>query len=794
MKFNEAWLREWVNPPADTAALCDRLTMSGLELESCTEVAPAFNNVVVAAIVEMTQHPDADRLRICQADIGADRHLQIVTGASNVYVGMRVPLAQIGAVLPGDKRIGRSKLRGIDSEGMFCSTAELGISESSDGVLALPADAPLGTDIRDYLKLDDQIIELNVTPNRGDCLSLIGIAREVGAEFGVEICTPAIAPVPAAIDDRIAIELVSPADCPRYVGRVVRGIDPHAATPIWMSERLRRCGLRPIHPVVDITNYVMLELGQPMHAFDLRRIEGGIRVRRAAAGETLGLLDGQGVELTPETLVIADHRAALAMAGIMGGAGSSVVADTVDILFESAFFTPTSIAGRGRHYKLQTDSSQRFERGVDHAGQVRAIERATALLLSICGGQAGPVCEQRSESDLPHVPPILLRRARVERLLGYQLADEAVLGALQRLGMRIAPIAEGWEVTPPSSRPDLAIEADLIEEVVRIDGYERIPARPPAGRIRLAAVDEGGTPRLTRARLCLVQRGYQEAITYSFVDREADARVGSAAGAIALANPISADMAVMRTSLWTGLMRAAAYNLSRQQTQVRLFETGRSFENSSGKTLQINKLSGIVTGNSMSEQWAVRAAQVDFHDLKGDVEALVDVLVPGLQVEFQSSTVAALHPGQSAIAVAGGRAIATLGGLHPDLTKYFGIRQRVFVFEIDLDALPPAAVPVYAPLSKFPSVRRDLSLTLERSTPAGEVVASIREVAPAYLRDLQLFDVYEGEGIDSGKKSLALGLIFQGLSSTLRDKDIDAQVAAIVEHLAARLGAVLRDS
>lgn len=797
MKFSEQWLREMVNPPVSTTDLAERLTMSGLEVESVTAVAPAFAGVCVAVIGNLRRHPEAERLRICTADIGHGERLRIVTGAANVTDGMRVPLARLGAVLPGDKRISRSKVRGVESEGMLCSAAELGLADRAAGVLELPSDAVPGADIREFLKLDDCSIELNVTPNRGDCMSVLGIAREVGAEYGLAAKGPRIARVPATVEEALPVVVSDAAACPRYVGRIVRGIDPTAVTPLWMTERLRRSGLRPVHPVVDITNYVMLELGQPMHAFDLGLLEGGIDVRRARQGERITLLDGQVLELSDDTLVIADHGRAVALAGIMGGADSAVTARTRDIFLESAYFSPAAIAGRGRRYRLQTDSSQRFERGVDFEVQAAAAERATRLVLEICGGEAGPLSEVAHSEQLPARAPLRLRYSRLQRVLGYAPDQATVKGILGRLRMQVRAAGAGdeWLVMPPASRADITIEADLIEEVARIDGYEFVPARMPGGPIGLNRVAEGGVARILRAREALVQRGYQEVITYSFVAARRDTAVGlGAVAGIELANPISADMAVMRTSLWTGLLQALNYNLSRQQTRVRLFETGGGFEKRSDGLRQINKLSGIVSGASWPEQWGARSLGVDLFDLKGDVATVLEVLAPRATWEHRTASHTALHPGQAVEIALAGRRVAILGALHPDLYDEFDIRAPTYLFDIELDALPSPGVPRYQPVPRFPLVRRDLSITVALEISAAEILQTARSSAPPYLRDLQLFDVYEGEGIDSGKKSVALGLIFQGVSSTLIDKDIDAQVAVIVEELGTRLGAVLRDS
>jgi phenylalanyl-tRNA synthetase beta chain len=791
MKFSERWLREWVNPPVDSATLCDKLTLSGLEVEQVTPAAAAVTGVVVAEIGAVGKHPNADKLSVCQVSLGSGTPLTVVAGAANVRVGMRVPLAPVGALLADGKRMEKSTLRGVESHGMLCSAVEIGMAEAgTTGVLELPPDTPLGASVVDYLQLDDTCIEINLTPNRGDCLSIAGLAREVGTEHHCALLVPEIPPQPPAHDASLPITLATPAVCPRYAGRIINGINAAAVTPLWLRERLRRSGLRSISAVVDITNYIMLELGQPMHAFDLARLKGGITVRYARAGEQLELLDGQGVTLDAETLVIADDEKPLAMAGIMGGRATGVLDTTRDVFLESAFFTPAVIAGRGWRYKLHTDSAHRFERGVDYLLPVRAMERATALILQICGGRPGPVCDVRHEQCLPIRAPIRLRRRRLEQVLGFACAAEEVLRVLRALGMAVETAANDWNVTPPSYRFDIRIEEDLMEELARIIGYDRIPSRAPGGRPKLGAVTEGGKDPLIRLRQILIDRGYHEVITYSFVDPMHDARLGDPAAALTLANPISQDMAVMRTSLWPGLVKAMHYNQSRQQSRIRLFEIGRIFRGYGKEVSQMMKIAGIVAGSSTPEQWGKKACGVDFYDLKSDCEALLAGLAG---IEAVPAQHPALHPGQTAAWVRAGNRIGTIGALHPDLYNDLDLKGPVYLFELELAPLTQPPLPRHQPISKFPLVRRDLSFTLAVDIPIKKVMECVWRQAPSALRDLQLFDVYQGEGIDSGKKSIALGLIFQQSSSTLMDTDVEGMMADIAKRLAGELGATLRE-
>ena len=791
MRFSEAWLREWVSPSIDSATLVDQLTMAGLEVDSVEPAAPSFSGIVVGDVGSVTQHADADKLRVCVVDVGQAQPLQIVCGAANVAAGMRVPVALVGAVLPGGLRIERARLRGIESFGMICSGAELGLAESSSGILPLPGDAPVGQDLRAYLALDDCCIDVDLTPDRGDCLSVAGIAREVAAINALPLTPPAITPIVAASEDRFAVVLDAPAACPRYACRVVRGIDPAATTPLWMRERLRRGGVRAISPVVDVTNYVMLELGQPMHAFDLAELDREIRVRVAQPGERLTLLSGESLDLRDDTLVIADASKVLALAGIMGGEHSGVSERTCDILFESAFFAPQAILGRARSYGQQTDASHRFERGVDPGLQVVALERATALLTAISGGLPGPVVEAVDGTNLPRRPVIHLRRERIRRILGVAIDDASVEDFLVRLGMSVSPAPDGWDVVPPSHRFDLAIEVDLIEEVARVYGFSAIPAARSLTRVAMHTPPEAAFD-LGSAKQALVGRDYQEAITYSFVHPSIQQSLDPGHPPIALANPISAEMSVMRTTTWAGLLGALAYNQARQQARVRLFESGLRFVRQENDIKQEMTLAGCASGTTVAEQWGVAVRAIDFFDLKGDVEA---VLAHGgaPAAEFRAAEHPALHPGQCAEVVCGERVVGRLGLLHPDVERQLDLAGPVYLFELYIDELGQGVLPAFAPLSKFPSIRRDLAVVVDRALPFARVRDCVRRAAPAIVKEIRLFDVYMGEQIDSELKSLALGLILQDSSHTLTDQRVDAAMAAILQALANELNARLRD-
>jgi phenylalanyl-tRNA synthetase beta chain len=792
MKFSEAWLREWVNPEISTEQLADQLSMAGLEVDSVELAAPAFTGVVVGEVLTREQHPDADKLSVCSVEIGAESPSQIVCGAKNVAAGMKVPVATVGASLPGDFKIKRAKLRGVESLGMICSASELGLAESSDGILPLPADAPVGTDFRVYMRLDDPCIDVDLTPDRADCLSLAGIAREVAVLNRAPLKPPVIEAVKPTIDDRFPVDIDAPDACPRYLCRIVRGIDPSAQTPDWMVEKLRRSGLRPISPVVDITNYVMLELGQPMHGFDLNRLEQGIRVRMAEKGETLALLDGSDATLREDTLVIADHAKPLAMAGIMGGEDSGVTSATTDVLLESAFFAPLAIAGKARSYGLHTDSSHRFERGVDFALQERAMERATQLVLEVAGGSAGPITEVVAEDALPQMKAVELRRDRVRRMLGIEVADDMIRDILERLGMQVSSTAEGWQVTAPSARFDIEIEADLVEEVGRIYGYANIPASLSSAPVSVSTRPEAAFS-LDAAKKTLAGRGYFEAITYSFIAPGTAAVLTPGMEAITLANPISADMSQMRASIWPGLLQTLSHNLARQQSRVRIFESGLTFIRSDQGIDQHPKLAGLVYGDVVAEQWAAPARKTDFYDAKADVESLLGQVADAKEFRFEAAENPVLHPGQSARIQRGDKAIGWVGLLHPVAQKTLDLPGGVYLFELDLDALAVGSIPAFESLSKYPAIRRDLAIVVDRGIPYQAVLDVVRDAAPSVVKEVQLFDVYTGENIDSGLKSLALSLILQESSHTLTDEEVEQASAKVLDALAERLSAKLRD-
>jgi phenylalanyl-tRNA synthetase beta chain len=792
MRFSESWLREWVSPPIDTRALADQLSMAGLEVDAVEAAAPAFSGVVVGRVASVRPHPDAQKLRVCSVEVGQGEPLQIICGAANVAPAMKVPVAVVGAELPGGVRIERARLRGVESFGMICSASELGLAESSEGILPLPGEAPLGMDLRSWLDLDDTCIEVDLTPDRGDCLSIAGLAREVAAINRAMLTPLVIDPVPAARDDTFPVRLLAPEACPRYACRVIRGIDPGAETPLWMRERLRRGGIRAITPVVDVTNYVLLELGQPMHGFDLARLSGEIRVRLAQPGERLGLLNGEQVDLRPDTLVIADAAGPLALAGIMGGGGSAVGPATRDILLESAFFAPTAIAGKARSYGLHTDSSHRFERGVDPELQVRAIERATRLLLEIAGGEPGPVLDLTSEPHRPRRRSLALRAERCERILGLALPPETVAEILGRLGMEVVPEPGGWRVTPPSARFDLVEEVDLIADIGRIHGYDRIPMSRHAAAVPNPAPPERALD-LDRLRLTLVGRGLQEVITYSFVSPELQARIEPRIEGLRLANPISADLSVMRLSLWPGLLQTARYNQARQQERVRIFETGLRFVPGPAGLRQEAGVGALVVGDALPEQWGERGRGVGFYDLKADLDSILALGGAPERFRFVPAEDPALHPGQSARIEVEDSAVGFIGMLHPALAAELDLVGDAYLFELDLSALAEGVLPRFTPISRFPAIRRDLALVLDAAIPYDAVEACVRSALPELLRKLVLFDVYVGESIDSGRKSLALGLILQASSQTLTDEGVDEAVKRVLDRLQTELGARLRD-
>jgi phenylalanyl-tRNA synthetase beta chain len=791
MKFSENWLRELVNPPVDRAELVERLTMAGLEVEEVVLVGSALAGIVVGEILEAVPHPQATKLRVCRVAAGGEP-LTVVCGAPNARAGLKAPFATIGSRLPDGREITAAELRGVVSQGMLCSAFELGLADEAGMLMELPAALPPGQPLADALGLPDASLELKLTPNRPDCLGLVGLARDLAAQFRLPFAAPEITPVPPQGSRAFPVKLVPGAGCPRYCGRVVEGIDAAATTPLWMAERLRRAGLRPISPVVDVANYVMLELGQPLHGFDLARLEGGIEVRRAREGERIRLLDEREVTLDPEFLVIADAGGPVAIAGIMGGHGSRVTAATRDVFLESAYFDPATIMGRARRLGLHTDAAHRFERGVDPDLPRRALERATALLVGMAGGRPGPLVETVIEDELPRRRPVRLRRARLARVLGMQVPDAEVEGILTALDMRVTGNGDGWTVAAPSARFDIGIEEDLIEEVVRIHGYDRLPTRAPAGELprpewselRVASRD---------FRMRLAARGYCEAICFAFVGVELLGRWGMAEAVVPLANPLSADLAVMRPSLLPGLVEAARHNRNRQITRVRLFEIGRSFHaptQDGAEPREVLRLAAVVQGGAVAEQWGDKRRGLDFYDVKGDLESLA--ALAGASLEFRPARLPWLHPGRSAEVLREGQPIGVVGSLDPRLAAALDVDPETFVYEIELDALARRALAVAQPLSRFPSVRRDIAVEVAADVPWKRLESSLRAALGPILREILLFDEYRGAPLQEGFRSLAIGLILQDHSRTLTDQDVDSMVTAALAALGRDTGARLR--
>lgn len=790
MKFSEQWLREWVNPSITTDELESLLSLSGLEVDGVEKAAKDFSGVVVGEIISAEQHPNADKLQVCSVSDGSET-FQVVCGAANARAGLKTGFAKVGAVLPGDFKIKKAKLRQVESFGMLCAEDELGISDDHGGIMELAADAPVGADLREYLNLDDTIIEVDLTPNRSDCLSLAGLAREVGVLTQTPVNVPEVAVVPATASETFPVELINSDACPRYMGRVIKGINPTATTPLWMVEKLRRSGVRAIDPVVDVTNFVLMELGQPMHAFDLAKLSGGIKVRLAEQDEALQLLDGSEVKLNADTLVIADHEKAVAMAGIMGGEQTKVTDETSDIFLECAFFEPISIAGRARSYGLHTDSSHRYERGVDFTLQARAMERATQLLLDIVGGEAGPVVEAVEESKLPVRHDVVLRAERLNQMLAMEMPAEKVEDILTRLGLQLTKEGNDWRAAVPSYRFDISIEADLIEEVARVYGYDNLPVKSPTMVLGIEAQPEAIKP-IRVIRQSLAARGYQEAITFSFIEPGLSKLFDPENAPIALANPISADLSVMRTTLIAGLAKAVQYNQNRQQGRIRLFESGQCFIQQGEEMVQDPMVAVIATGSREPEGWTGDAKPMDFFDLKGDLEALLDDSGILAEVSFEPAQHPAMHPGQTAQILRNGEAVGFIGALHPSVQKELGLKGSVYVFEIKQAALQAGTVARFDSLSKYPEVRRDLAFILDETTPVAHLMAAVREQAGEWLKELRLFDVYQGKGVEEQRKSVALGLTWQHASRTLNDEEINSLVDQIVSAAQEQFGASLR--
>ena len=789
MKFSENWLRQHVATTASREDLAVTLTAIGLEVEELTVLGEGLDGVVVARIVECAKHPEADRLQVCQVDAGTGALLQIVCGAPNARPGLVAPLAMVGAKL-GEIAIKAAKLRGVESNGMLCSARELGVDADASGLMELPDDAPVGVALAEYLGLPDASIELKLTPNRADCFSVRGIAHDVAAAFGSQVVAFDATPMPALNDARLEVRLEAGADAPRYLGRVVEGVDAARPTPVWMAERLRRSGVRPVSLLVDITQYVMLELGQPMHAYDRDLLRGPVAVRPARKGESLRLLNGDDAELDSGFLAITDADRVVGLAGIMGGDDTKVGAATRNVFLEAAHFAPAAIIGRGRRLGLHTDAAHRFERGVDSELPRTAIEVATRLLVEIAGGAPGPVVEAAQPEHLPQPAPIRLRRARLARLLGTSVADAEVERILAALGLAVAGDPEGWQVTPPARRFDIAIEEDLVEEVARIHGYDAIPATLPGGAMRLAPVTE---TRVEDAdvRRQLAARDYLEALEFAFVDAGLLSRWSMGEGSVALANPLSAELGVMRTSLLPGLVDALGRNAARQQARVRLFEVGKVFASrDAGAPRETLRVAGAACGPVAAEQWGLPGRDVDFHDIKGDLESLA--ALARAELEYRPSTAPWGHPGRSADVFRDGTRIGWIGQLHPRLQKALDLDVDVVAFELDLEPLLARPLPRAAALSRYPSVRRDLAFVVPDAVAWAAVAASVKAAAGPSLRDLCLFDRYAGKGVESGFKSFAMGLILQDESRTLTDRDVDAVVASVTAALERDHGAAIR--
>lgn len=792
MKIAESWLRDWVETGLDSQALGRQLTMLGHEVEAIDIQGTDLDGVIVGEVLEVAGHPDADRLSVCKVRASEDEVVDVVCGAPNVVAGMKSALARPGVRLPNGEKLRKAKIRGVESNGMLCSAVELGLGEESDGIIALPADAPVGVDLAHYLELPDAVFDIDLTPNRGDCFSVLGIARDIAALSGAA-CAPAeVRAVEPVADDWQPVELPAPEACPVFAGRIVRGIDPDARTPLWITERLRRAGLRAIHPVVDVTNYVMLELGQPLHGYDASLIDGPIRPRLAEGGEPLTLLDGREILLEPGTVAITDDSGVIGLAGIMGGLSTAVTGQTRDVFFEAAYWPPAVMAGKARRYGLHTDASLRFERGVDPHGQGRAVERATALLTEIAGGKPGPLKIVDVPGHVPVNPEIELRTSRLRQVLGVAIDDDVVTAILEGLGFAIASNESGWRVSAPSYRFDIEREVDLIEEVARIFGYDNIPESDAlAANPLLTATETRIDPDV--AVTVLLARDYQEVITYSFVDAADDHALSGIESALVLANPISSEMSVMRSTLWSGMLRAAASNLARQQDRIRLFEIGKSFHGSLESPAEVVRIAGLVCGPVAPEQWGVSALGVDFFDIKRDVDALLMLAGVSVQTRYRPVAHPALQPGQAAEIIRDGQPLGIIGKLHPAHAKRFDIKPGVFLFEIDAERALASRAPEAAAVSRFPAIRRDIAVLVREEIAAQDLVNAVRSAAPDLIRHVRIFDIYQGQSIEAGLKSVAIGLILQETSRTLTDDDADAAQAAAVEKLNQEFAAVLRD-
>lgn len=798
MKVSEQWLRTWVNPAISRSELMAQLNMAGLEVAAAIPAAKNFSGVVVGQINEIIKHPKNEKLSVCTVDIGHKLPLSIVCGANNVRKNQLVACALIGAKIPDHPAIVKTEIQQVTSEGMLCSQAELGLAENSDGIWELPPGSTIGADLWQLLQLDDHIFDIELTPNRGDCLSVRGLSREIAVLNRSEMTPPFIAPISKQINDEITVQLDAPIDCPHYVGRVIRSCNNNVKTPLWMQEQLRRSGIRAINPVVDIMNYVMLELGQPLHAFDLVFVQQPVVVRRANNNEILELLNGQQVTLNENMLVIADSKQSLALAGIMGGMHSSVTENTTDIFIESAYFNPLIIAGRARQLGFSSDAAYRFERGVDPQLQGTAIERATALLVEITQGEPGPISEFTVKNDLPKSDEINLRRDRIKRILGIEISDHELTTILNYLGMSLTPNKQGWNVIAPSYRFDIAREIDLIEEIARIYGYQKIPHHNPTLPLIFLSQPESRLT-LSRLRYLLVDRGFQEVITYSFVSKQLQELVDPKHSALELSNPLSPEMAVMRTTLWSGLLTTLIYNQNRQQSRLKIFEIGLRFlpeENALNQAKALKQelmIAGLIAGNAYTEQWGVNNRSFDFYDIKNDLQALLALSGKSEEFMFVPQAHSALHTGQTCAIIYNHNILGYCGALHPIISIALGIDGPVYLFECKIDDLIQATLPQFKPISKFPAIRRDLAFVMDQKITAQQIQDCIKQSAGNLLVNLQLFDIYQGKGITEGHKSIAIGLTFQHAEKTLVESEINELVDGVINTLKKQFNVVLRD-
>ncbi|SFV80194.1 Phenylalanyl-tRNA synthetase beta chain [hydrothermal vent metagenome] len=787
MNISTSWLREWVNPSVEDEVLAESLTMAGLEVDGIAPVAPQFEKVVVGRVVKCEKHPDADKLNLCQVDVGEGENLQIICGAKNVRENLNVVVATVGAKLPNGLKIKKAKLRGVESFGMICSEAELGMADSSDGITELADEAVIGQNIREHLDLDDNIIELDITPNRGDCFSVLGVAREVCANYNLSL-DMSTDKVTSSIDEQMNASVSNTLACPKYLTRIVKGIDNSVATPEWMARKLVRSGQQLHSPVVDITNFVLLELGQPMHAFDLSKINGDITVRMANAGEKIELLNEQTVELKDNTLVIADDTNALAIAGVMGGMSSATQTDSSDILLESAFFEPVSIAGKARGYGLHTESSLRFERGVDFHMTHMAMERATQLIVEICGGQVGPISECIDESSLPELNPITITKAKIQKILGFELEADWIEEKFTNLDFEItSKDADSWTIIPPSFRFDIRIPADLIEELARLYGYDKLPVQKLSLDANINAISEAVVDKYDIAQ-GLVNRGYQEVITYSFISEEYQDLINPEAKKITLSNPISADMSTMRSSLWAGLLQSVEANERRGHVDARFFELGLCFDGVKADE-QSQKIAGVITGNRFNEQWSSDTQALDFYDIKSDVESLLSI--SGNTFTFEVAEHPALQKGQTAKVLSDGKHIGWVGTLSPVVQKKLSL-SKCYLFELDLASMQQGSVAKYQAFSAYQKATRDIALVIDEQIPANDLITSIKDLKQTYLVDVNLFDVYAGDNIESGKKSIALNLSYQSVEETLSDEQVNTQVSEVLVLMQTKFSATQR--